>query len=138
MSTHPERNSDPTFFRLATLRKQKTTRTALKYIDIDYPTLITERLYMVRNESKLYGLLPEDPSVDDIGAFVSDTYSCMGVDLRNLNQLEAALKSAGVQKNGNKMPILVVSEVVLAYLGPEESDAVIKYFAQYPEGTFLM
>lgn len=91
---------------------------------------------MVRDESKLYDLLPEDPSVDDIGAFVSESYSCVGVDLRNLNQLEAVLKSAGVQKNGSRMPILVVSEVVLAYLGPEESDAVIKYFAQYPEGMF--
>ncbi|KAG0055480.1 Leucine carboxyl methyltransferase 2 [Gryganskiella cystojenkinii] len=130
---------DPTFFRLATLKSQEQdSKTKLKYIDIDYPTLITERLYMIRNEEKLFHLLPQDPTEDDVGSFVSDTYSCMGVDLRNLGQLESALQSAGVEKTDQNMPILVISEVVLAYLGPEESDAVIQFFARYPSATFIL
>ncbi|KAG0370785.1 Leucine carboxyl methyltransferase 2 [Gamsiella multidivaricata] len=125
---------DPTFFRLATLRKSKQSRTKLKYIDIDYPTLIAERLYMVRNQDTLRSLLPENPSREDVAEFVSETYSCLGIDLRKLDQLEKGLQDAGVSKNGPiGMPILVVSEVVLAYLEADESDAVIKFFAGYPE-----
>ncbi|KAF8929910.1 Leucine carboxyl methyltransferase 2 [Dissophora ornata] len=131
-------NSDPTFFRLTTLRKDKENRTKLKYIDIDYPSLILERLYMVRNQDKLVNLLPQDPSKDDVENFVSDTYSCLGIDLRKLDQLQRGLQEAGITKDGPRMPILVVSEVVLAYLEADESDAVIKFFAGYPEATFIL
>lgn len=129
-------SSDPTYFRLATLRKNTQSATKLRYVDIDYPTLITERLYMVRNEDTLFDLLPENANVDDVGNFVSDTYSCLGIDLRDLKQLERGLESAQVKKNGNRIPILVISEVVLAYLAPEESDALLQFFAGYSEGTF--
>jgi hypothetical protein len=128
--------SDPTFFRLKTLRKDKQPNTKLKYVDIDYPTLIVERLYTVRNQDTLFNLLPEDPSKDDVGEFVSDTYSCLGIDLRNLDLLNKGLEQAGIFKShSERMPILVVSEVVLAYMEPNESDAVIKFFSGYPEGT---
>lgn len=94
-----------------------------------------ERLYTVRNQDTLFNLLPEDPSKDDVGEFVSDTYSCLGIDLRKLDQLQKGLEQAGIFKGGSeRMPILVVSEVVLAYLEANESDAVIKFFAEYPEG----
>ncbi|KAG0201080.1 Leucine carboxyl methyltransferase 2 [Mortierella sp. NVP41] len=126
---------DPTYFRLATLRKAKESKTQLKYIDIDYPTLITERLYMVRTQDTLHSLLPQDPTVDDVGEFVSDTYSCLGIDLRNLGQLRKGLEAAGVTAG---LPILVISEVVLSYLEADESDAVIKFFAGYPDATFIL
>ncbi|KAG0348258.1 tRNA methyltransferase ppm2 [Podila humilis] len=133
---------DPTYFRLATLRKQKQSphSTKLRYIDIDYPTLITERMYMVRNDDTLFDLLPKNATVDDVGNFVSDTYSCLGIDLRKLSHLERGLESAHVQKssNGNRCPILVISEVVLAYLNPDESDALIKFFAVYSEVNFIL
>ncbi|KAG0317516.1 Leucine carboxyl methyltransferase 2 [Dissophora globulifera] len=125
---------DPTFFRLATLRNGRQSRTKLKYVDIDYPTLITERLYMIRGQEKLFDLLPEDPIKDDIGDFISDTYSCLGIDLRKLDDLKRGLEEAGITKDGPRIPILVISEVVLAYLEAAESDAVIKFFADYPEG----
>ncbi|KAF9359111.1 Leucine carboxyl methyltransferase 2 [Mortierella sp. AD094] len=129
---------DPTYFRLATLRKNKQSRTKLKYIDIDYPTLITERLYLIRNQEKLFELLPEDPSKDDVGEFVSSSYSCLGIDLRKLDHLEKGLDTAGIVKGQGRMPILVISEVVLAYLEADESDAVIQFFAGYPEATFIL
>lgn len=126
------------FFRQATVRKHRNSRIRLKYVDIDYPSLILERLYMIRNENTLRALLPEDPSRDDVGAFVSQSYSCLGIDLRQLDQLQKGLEEAGIKKDsGERMPILVISEVVLAYLEAGESDAVIQYFAQYPEGMFL-
>ncbi|KAF9112987.1 Leucine carboxyl methyltransferase 2 [Mortierella sp. AM989] len=129
---------DPTYFRLATLRKNNQSNTKLKYVDIDYPTLITERLYMVRNQEKLFDLLPEDPSRDEVSEFVSDSYSCLGIDLRKLDRLDKGLEAAGVLKCGSRMPILVISEVVLAYLEADESDAVIRFFAGYPEATFIL
>ncbi|KAF9188885.1 Leucine carboxyl methyltransferase 2 [Haplosporangium sp. Z 767] len=129
---------DPTYFRLATLWKTKRSKTKLKYVDVDYPTLIAERLYMVRNESTLFDLLPENPSKDDVGEFISDTYSCLGIDLRRLDMLQKGLEAAGIKKDGARMPILVISEVVLAYLDAEESDKVIEFFAQYPEATFIL
>ncbi|KAF9163945.1 Leucine carboxyl methyltransferase 2 [Mortierella sp. AD011] len=129
---------DPTYFRLATIRENKQSRTRLKYVDIDYPTLITERLYMIRNQEKLFELLPEDPSKDDVGEFVSDDYSCLGVDLRKLDHLERGLNAARIVKGQGRMPILIISEVVLAYLEAEESDAVIQFFAGYPEATFIL
>ncbi|KAF9943202.1 Leucine carboxyl methyltransferase 2 [Mortierella alpina] len=130
---------DPMFFRQATLRKHRNSRTRLKYVDIDYPSLILERLYMIRNENTLRALLPENPSRDDVGAFVSDSYSCLGIDLRQLDQLQKGLEEAGIKKDSSeRMPILVISEVVLAYLEAGESDAVIRFFAQYPEATFVL
>ncbi|KAF9912349.1 Leucine carboxyl methyltransferase 2 [Linnemannia zychae] len=126
---------DPTYFRLATLRKAKASRTKLKYIDIDYPTLITERLYMVRTQDTLRNLLPQDPTIDDVGDFVSDTYSCVGIDLRNLENLRKGLETTGVVPG---LPILVVSEVVLSYLEAGESDAVIRFFGGYPDATFIL
>ncbi|KAF8974061.1 Leucine carboxyl methyltransferase 2 [Entomortierella lignicola] len=130
---------DPTYFRLATLRRNKQSRTRLKYVDIDYPSLIMERLYMVRNQEKLYELFPEESSRDDIDGFVSDSYSCLGIDLRKIDLLEKGLDTAGIIKDGQtRMPILIVSEVVLAYLEADESDAVIQFFASYPEATFIL
>lgn len=125
-------HSDPTYFRLATLRKAKKSKSKLNYIDIDYPTLITERLYMVRTQETLRSLLPQNPTVDDVGEIVSDTYSCLGIDLRNLETLKKGLETAGVVPG---LPILVVSEVVLSYLEADESDAVIKFFGAYPDGN---
>ncbi|KAF9950090.1 Leucine carboxyl methyltransferase 2 [Mortierella alpina] len=130
---------DPMFFRQATLRKHRNSRTRLKYVDIDYPSLILERLYMIRNEATLRALLPENPSRDDVEAFVSDSYACLGIDLRQLDQLQKGLEEAGIKKDSSeRMPILVISEVVLAYLEAGESDAVIQFFAQYPEATFVL
>ncbi|KAF9434976.1 tRNA methyltransferase ppm2 [Entomortierella beljakovae] len=100
--------------------------------------LVTERLYMIRNQKHLFNLLPENPTKDDVGEFVSDTYSCIGVDLRKLDQLEKGLESAGVLRNQSRMPILVISEVVLAYLEASESDSVLRFFSQYPEATFVL
>jgi O-methyltransferase involved in polyketide biosynthesis len=117
---------------LATLRKAKESKAKLKYIDIDYPTLITERLYMVRTQEALRSLLPQNPTVDDVGEIVSDTYSCLGIDLRNLETLKKGLETAGIVSG---LPILVVSEVVLSYLEADESDAVIKFFGAYPDGN---
>ncbi|KAF9427016.1 tRNA methyltransferase ppm2 [Podila epigama] len=130
---------DPTYFRLATLRKNKQSTTVLRYVDIDYPTLITERLYMVRTEKTLFDLMPENASVDDVGTFVSESYSCLGIDLRDLKALERGLELAHVKKSSSgRIPILVISEVVLAYLAPEESDAIVQFFAGYPEATFVL
>ncbi|KAF9962174.1 Leucine carboxyl methyltransferase 2 [Modicella reniformis] len=124
---------------LEALRKAKQSSTKLKYVDIDYPTLIVERLYMMRTQDTLFNLFPEDPSKDDVGEFVSDTYSCLGIDLRKLDLLQKGLEQAGIFMGGSRrMPILVVSEVVLAYLEADESDAVIKFFAKYPEATFIL
>ncbi|KAG0264964.1 tRNA methyltransferase ppm2, partial [Linnemannia exigua] len=115
--------------------KAKTHMTKLKYIDIDYPTLITERLYMVRTQDTLRNLLPQNPTVDDVGDFVSDTYSCMGIDLRNLETLRKGLETTGVVPG---LPILVISEVVLSYLEADESDAVLRFFGGYPDATFIL
>lgn len=87
---------------------------------------------MVRTQDTLRSLLPQNPTVDDVGEIVSDTYSCLGIDLRNLAMLKKGLEAAGVVPG---LPVLVVSEVVLSYLEAAESDAVIKFFAAYPDGN---
>ncbi|KAG0241526.1 Leucine carboxyl methyltransferase 2 [Actinomortierella wolfii] len=130
---------DPTFFRLQAIRREKAQRgvgspTLLRYVDIDYPALIVEKLYMARTNSELAALLPTDARVEDVGQLVSDAYSCLGVDLRQLDQLAHALQLAGVTPEAN-MPTLIISEVVLAYLSPGESDGILRFFSRYPRAT---
>ncbi|KAF9970171.1 Leucine carboxyl methyltransferase 2 [Actinomortierella ambigua] len=133
---------DPTFFRLQAITNEKAQRgvrspTHWRYVDIDYPALITEKLYTARTNPELVALLPNDAHIDDVGQLASDTYSCLGVDLRQLDQLASALQQAGVTPEAN-MPTLIISEVVLAYLTPEESDAVLGFFSRYPRATFVL
>ena len=45
-----------------------------------------------------------------------------------LVQVEAALAEAGMQSN---VPVLILSECVLVYLRPEDSNAVIQHFGSY-------
>ncbi|KAF9581737.1 tRNA methyltransferase ppm2 [Lunasporangiospora selenospora] len=130
---------DPMYFRLAQKRKATQNTTLLKYVDIDYRTLMLERLYMIRTQTALADLLPDDPSVDDAGEFISETYCCLGIDLRDINTLRKGLETAGLFRNGGKRtPVLIISEVALAYLSPEESDEVIQFFSGFSEATFIL
>lgn len=61
------------------------------------------------------------------GEVLSPAYSLLSADLRNIDQVEAALSHAGVDFDA---PTFVLAECVLVYMEPRESMALLSWFGQ--------
>ena len=61
------------------------------------------------------------------GRILSERYTLLPVDLRDLGALQSLLHSAGFQPN---VPTFVLAECVLVYMEPQESAALVKHLGQ--------
>lgn len=88
------------------------------YVEIDFPSVTAQKCYMIkRNKPLLDRIHNQDGEVKlsstDLHA---GNYHCIGVDIRNITQLETKLNQAEV--NFNK-PTLFLTECVLVYIENE-------------------
>lgn len=101
----------------------------MKFVDVDFPDLLRKKQRVVLNTPELSAPLSH---VDDAGArspnvlLCSDRYIQIGVDLRDVAALEAALASVLDVKDCH---FLFVAEVSITYMDTSAADSLVKWAA---------
>ncbi|XP_046569910.1 LOW QUALITY PROTEIN: tRNA wybutosine-synthesizing protein 4-like [Haliotis rubra] len=109
------------------------------YIEIDFPEVVKRKNAIIKNTSELSDLLGEELTLEATSPHIEinrHDYKMLGVDLTQLNTLEAALRLCQVDFDA---PTLLLSEVVLTYMTRRCASAVVKWAAEtFSDGAFLI
>jgi len=116
---------DSTYFRLKANDKLEKTI----FYEIDYPHLVKRKRLLIENSENLSNLIERiegEPLSPHLEMQCSD-YHLLGIDLTQLNTLEAALKMSGVNF---EYPTLLFSECVMTYMTRRTSTELAKWAAE--------
>lgn len=107
------------------------------FVDIDFPSVTAKKCYMIKRNKKLLERIHDQD--DEVKLSSTDmhagSYHCMGVDLRNVNELEAKLQQAEVKYN---VPTLFIAECVLVYIENSCVDRLLQFIAaKFPNALFV-
>jgi tRNA wybutosine-synthesizing protein 4 len=104
----------------------------VKFVDIDYKTLLVRKRDIIKNNVELSGMLTNLICLEDNFLLLqSDLYLQIGCDLRELSNLSSALGSATDLKSSL---VLCVAEVSITYMDVEAADALIRWVGGLPDG----
>ncbi|KAB0405910.1 hypothetical protein E2I00_012803 [Balaenoptera physalus] len=117
--------SDSLYFRLKTAGR--LTRAAVW--EVDFPDVAQRKAQRIRDTPELCALTGPFQSGDPgyTLCFESSDYRILGLDLRQLQRLDHALATAGLDAAA---PTLLLAEAVLTYLEPDDAAALIAWAAQ--------
>ncbi|KAM9092017.1 tRNA wybutosine-synthesizing protein 4 [Megaptera novaeangliae] len=117
--------SDSLYFRLKTAGR--LTRAAVW--EVDFPDVAQRKAQRIRDTPELCALTGPFQSGDSgyTLCFESSDYRILGLDLRQLQRLDHALATAGLDAAA---PTLLLAEAVLTYLEPDDAAALIAWAAQ--------
>lgn len=117
--------SDSLYFRLKTAGR--LTRAAVW--EVDFPDVAQRKAQRIRDTPELCALTGPFQSGDPgyTLCFESSDYCILGLDLRQLQRLDHALGTAGLDAAA---PTLLLAEAVLTYLEPDDAAALIAWAAQ--------
>ncbi|GFR79534.1 tRNA wybutosine-synthesizing protein 4 [Elysia marginata] len=105
---------------------------------IDFPELVRRKRLLIENSPELSSLIQKSdlqPSSPHIELSCTD-YQLLGIDLTQLNTLEAALKMCGMHF---ECPTLLLSECVMTYMTRRCSTELVKWAAEtFDNGVFGM
>ncbi|BFZ01945.1 hypothetical protein BsWGS_04985 [Bradybaena similaris] len=125
---------DSCYFRLKAAQSLGNT----VFCEIDFPELVKKKRLLIENTEDLWNLVEktnERPLSPHIELSCSD-YHLLGVDLTQLNTLEAALKMCGLDF---ECPTLLLSECVMTYMTRRCSTELVKWAAEtFEEAIFGM
>ncbi|XP_068962384.1 leucine carboxyl methyltransferase 1 isoform X3 [Petaurus breviceps papuanus] len=101
-----------------------------KYFEVDFPMIVTRKLYNIKAKSSLLKPIQELHSEEsfllDGHVLDSNRFAIVGADLRDLHSLEEKLKKCNMNA---QFPTLLIAECVLVYMTPEQSASLIKWAA---------
>ncbi|CAH1175884.1 unnamed protein product [Phaedon cochleariae] len=107
------------------------------YVEIDFPTVTAKKCYTIkRNKPLLQRIHDQDGEVKlsstDLHA---GNYHCIGVDIRNISQLEIKLRQAEVNFD---RPTLFIAECVLVYIENECVNRLLTWISsKFKAGLFV-
>nr|XP_019580929.1 PREDICTED: tRNA wybutosine-synthesizing protein 4 [Rhinolophus sinicus] len=106
--------------------------------EVDYPDVARRKAERIRDTPELCALTGPfqygDPALSL--CFESLDYRILGLDLRQLQRLDQALTTVGLDAAA---PTLLLAEAVLTYLEPDNSAALIAWAAQrFPNALFVV
>ncbi|GFO34240.1 tRNA wybutosine-synthesizing protein 4 [Plakobranchus ocellatus] len=116
---------DSTYFRL----KEADLLSDTFFCEIDFPDLVRRKRLLIENSPELSNLIQKwdaPPLSPHIELSCTD-YQLLGVDLTQLNTVEAALKMCGVNFD---CPTLLLSECVMTYMTRRCSSELVKWAAE--------
>ncbi|NXN95323.1 TYW4 protein, partial [Rhinopomastus cyanomelas] len=105
--------------------------------EVDLPSVAVQKAALIKGTEEL-SALAGDAGADGPGAvtFSGDDYKLLGVDLSELPELERALEEVGLD---SEIPTLLIAEVVLTYMEPSRSDALVQWAAErFSRASFLL
>ncbi|KAG5198273.1 hypothetical protein MJG53_012894 [Ovis ammon polii x Ovis aries] len=117
--------SDSLYFRLKTAGRLA----GAAVWEVDFPDVAERKAQRIRDTPDLCALTGPFQSGDPGSTlcFESSDYRILGLDLRQLQQLDQALAAAGLD---GAAPTLLLAEAVLTYLEPDDAAALISWAAQ--------
>lgn len=113
---------DTTWFQL-----KQDGRAPAKYIELDFKEVTRRKVASIKAHDLLKNLLAPNSLAEnctETGEVLSEEYSVLPVDLRDLEGLEAVLSKAGFRPS---MPTFILAECVLVYLEPQHSQALVAW-----------
>ncbi|XP_076983785.1 tRNA wybutosine-synthesizing protein 4 [Tamandua tetradactyla] len=126
--------SDSLYFRLKT-----TGRLARAAVwEVDFPVVARRKAERIQDTPELCALTGpfQRGNPESALCFESLDLHILGVDLRQLQRLDQALATAGLDATA---PTLLLAEAVLTYLEPESAAALIAWAAQrFPNSLFVI
>lgn len=105
--------------------------------EVDFPDVARRKSALINSNNILREKLESDgqPPTEPL-YLLSSQYRLLGVDVRELSQMEKSLELSGFEW---MTPTLILSEVVLTYMETKWSDSVIKWTADHlPQSLFLI
>ncbi|XP_062571126.1 tRNA wybutosine-synthesizing protein 4-like [Saccostrea cucullata] len=144
LETYPHRNQiislgagfDSTYFRLRSEGVLEKT----SFYEVDFPDVVQRKNSLIQSNEDLKNLIPglktqgvkENPLIE----INTEEYKLLGVDLTQLNTLEACLNLCGVDWD---TPTLLLSECVMTYMTRRCSSAVVKWSGEaFSEAVFIL
>ncbi|CAG7682316.1 unnamed protein product [Allacma fusca] len=121
---------DTLYWRLNEERNKFSNRVKIKaFVDVDFPSTTLKKVHYVKNTKELLsGIANEDGDIvrsqSELHAF---DYHIIGLDLRDVTQLETKLASCGIRYD---VPTIFVSECVLVYLESKSSESLLSWLSQ--------
>ena len=94
------------------------------------PAIRAENSTNVAGQQLLVSCCWSEPQLAHVagqGKILTERYSLLPVDLRDLTALQSSLQDAGFQPS---MPTYILSECVLVYMEPHESTALLRHLGQ--------
>ncbi|KAJ8314208.1 hypothetical protein KUTeg_008769 [Tegillarca granosa] len=127
---------DSAYFRL----KSQQLLNDVTFFEVDFPDVVKRKCQMIKMREALNALIPEllvdKKNRDPLIEIDTTDYKLLGVDLTQLNTLEALLKVCDIDF---ELPTLLLSECVLTYMTRRCSSAVVKWAAEtFCNGLFVM
>ncbi|KAI5363306.1 putative JmjC domain, methyltransferase Ppm1/Ppm2/Tcmp, kelch-type beta propeller [Septoria linicola] len=121
------------------LGKQPLLCQGATFVDVDYPSLMQNKIGIIQKTDQLKALLPKlTLTGKDKGLLASsDPYVAIGCDLINLDPLQEILQDHLQMGNGD-VAILFTSEVSTAYMTREGSQGVFQWAATFPDVRFCL
>lgn len=115
---------DTTFFQLVV-----EEQSVHKFVEVDFAEVTKKKTMLIATKEVLVSKLgPTKPEIDPgKGEIVSEHYSLLPCDLRDLKTLDDAFTKAQLDA---KLPTLILAECVLIYLEPTVSRQVVKWCAE--------
>ncbi|KAI0484006.1 leucine carboxyl methyltransferase [Xylariaceae sp. FL0804] len=108
----------------------------VKFIDIDFPDLMSKKQRIVRETPELSSVLTGlESDVDDRILLKSDQYFQLGCDLRDLAGIEKALSTF---LDIADCAFMFVAEVSITYMETESADSVIRWAASLGQADFCL
>lgn len=103
-----------------------------KFVDVDHEALMVSKCDVVLDTPKMKDLLTlRTPKVSKGVLIDSDEYVAIGCDLRNVKRLDRLIRSVVPVE---ECLVLCIAEVSIAYMDPDDADAVISWSSTLSSG----
>lgn len=111
--------------------------TRVVMFEADFPDVARRKSVLINSNNLLKEKLDSNGQLPTEPLYLSSSqYRLLGVDVRELSQMEKALESSGFEW---MTPTLILSEVVLTYMETKWSDSVIRWTADHlPQSLFVI
>ncbi|XP_056015554.1 tRNA wybutosine-synthesizing protein 4-like [Ostrea edulis] len=144
LETYPQNNQivslgagfDSTYFRL----RSEGVLTNTSFCEVDFPEVVQRKNAVIQSNEDLKNLIPglktQGAKKNPLIEINTRNYKLLGVDLTQLNTLEACFNLCGVDWD---TPTLLLSECVMTYMTRRCSSAVVKWAGEaFSEAVFIL
>ncbi|XP_060073537.1 tRNA wybutosine-synthesizing protein 4-like [Ylistrum balloti] len=127
---------DSAYFRL----KAADVLDNVSFYEVDFPEVVKRKHAVIKAKDMLSDLIPgikeQSSDQNSLIEIHTEDYTLVGVDLTQLNTLEAVLTHCGVDSD---QPTLLLSECVLTYMTRRCSSAVLRWASEtFANAVFVM